>query len=307
MVSAQIQESNGIQTYCHLENDHLKAEIFLPRGGEMIGLTDKKTGAQVIRQVDGFRDVYDRIIRDKPRYYDDYMNEWTTGGWFEMFPHASRTIDNDPSGYCVHGDLRFAACTAEILHSSKREAAVKVIAQGFKIDLVHIRIYTIKDNDRMVRVIEKVINKTGSDLPIIWGHHPTFGTPFIDDCEVEIPAKNIYCEADMLPNAFPMWNGQDIRKTMPAQQEAGHRMLFLTEFDTGRYTIRNAKLGVALRVEWDPKTFPVVWYWNSRGGNGKLHDSFALEFVTGFPYNLKPERFVLRKQQDAFYAFGFAA
>jgi hypothetical protein len=304
MVSAKILEANGKQTFAVLENDGLKAELFLLRGGEMISLVNKKTGVQIIRQAEGFQRAYDRIIKDSPTYQDDYNSDFTTGGWFEMFPHASRTVDNDATGYCVHGDLRYHPMTAEITRQTATEAVVRLVARGTRLEYTLIKTYTITTGP-MVRVTEEAVNPTGKKLPLIWGQHPTLGTPFIEGCEIEIPAATIHGEDGRAPQKYPVWYGEDIRATLPPQDKTKFRMLFLTDLKEGWYAIHNKALKTSLRMEWDHHTFPVVWYWNSRGGDAKLHDSFALEFVSGFPHNLNPERFIWGPSANTWYAFGF--
>lgn len=166
------------------------------------------------------------------------------------------------------------------------------------------RVYTLRDGDPAVHVREDVVNLTGHDMQFSWGHHPTFGVPFIDGAEVDVPAKTLRAEKDPGVYRYPYHDKLDIRQLMPGGSN-GFRMLFLTDLEHGRFVIRNRSLGIALGFDFDKELFPVVWYWNTRGSDGKMHDSFALEFVTGYPLSMDPARAAMGSGLSTEYSFGF--
>ena len=84
------------------------------------------------------------------------------------------------------------------------------------------------------------------------------------------------------------------------------RMYFLTELREGFFHIHNKEKTLAFTVTFDKETFPYVWYWNTRGGDGKMHDSFALEFVSSIPLQFGGKRRLLEESVETDFTFGFS-
>lgn len=124
MPRARIETQSGTQTYLTLENESLRAELFLPKGAEMISLVHRTSGVQLMRQVEGYRDAYERILTTDEPYDDNFMNEYTTGGWFEMFPHAGQGVGGNPDTAEFHGDARTHRWRASIVKDDGRETVV---------------------------------------------------------------------------------------------------------------------------------------------------------------------------------------
>ncbi len=297
MATVHIEKRGDTQTFLTLENELISMTLFLPKGGEIIGLTHKATGTQLIRQVEGYQEAYERILASEGNYEDNFLNEYTTGGWFEMFPHAGGIIEDDRSGSTVHGELRYRPFVAEILSEGPDEVVVRLTAEGIKVPWKMTRTISLSNGDPSFTLKEKAENTGDAPLPIMWGHHITFGMPFIEGAEIDCPATTIIANKTGVKSEYPTWEGIDVRTTMPPSPE-GFRMMFLTGFSEGWYTITNPSMHLSIRVEFDKELFPVVWYWNTRGGTDNLHDSFAMEPVSGVPYALDQNRMVLEEEKE---------
>ena len=257
MVSATIRSENGKQAWLILENDLLKVEIFLLKGAEVIGCTSKKTNVQVIRQIESRKGGYDKLIREPEHdYVDNFHNEYTSGAWFEMFPHAGVPTGVDlPFPVPQHGDLRHTPFTAEVLQQSDTRAVARVAMRSKLAPYQITRTYTVLAGDPRVIVREELTNTQAEPYPVIWGHHPTLGMPFIDEAQVEVSAQTILDEKNNRYD-YPMVGTVDLRTTLGASPDKDvYRMYFLTDLKTGKFTLRNPSLKTTFSMEFDRKLF----------------------------------------------------
>jgi hypothetical protein len=149
---------------------------------------------------------------------------------------------------------------------------------------------------------ERLTNEASVEFAIMWGHHPAFGEPFVDDsCVVHAPARKVEV-MDYHPNGlwqpggdydFPMVRNrrtgqlEDITRILPPNTGSVD-VVFFKELDDGWYGLTNRRLKVGFGMAWDKELFKYLWMWQVYGGHtdypwyGRTYNC-ALEPFTSYP------------------------
>jgi hypothetical protein len=146
------------------------------------------------------------------------------------------------------------------------------------------------------------VNEADMEFAVIWGHHPAFGAPFLDEnCVVNTTAKKVevlsyHANGLWQPGGdydFPMVPNrrsgelQDITKVLPASTRSVD-VVFFKELSEGWYTFTNPQLGVGFGMSWDASIFKYLWMWQVYGGHtdypwyGRTYN-VALEPFSSYP------------------------
>jgi len=192
------------------------------------------------------------------------------GGWQTVFPNGGDAAVAQNTTWGMHGE----AWLAPFRWQRVADSAIEMTA-----DLVHSPFRVIKQvtlEGVTVAVTETITNHGGHPVEVMWGHHPAFGAPLIDegtivDCAAgTVIADDLAPEGltDVRPGASGRWPGiggfpggtADLRH-MPGPGSRLSRMLYLSDFTRGLVRISNQRLGLGARLEWDAVALPHAWYW----------------------------------------------
>ena len=116
----------------------------------------------------------------------------------------------------------------------------------------------------VLRVEEQVTNLGSDAIEVMWGHHPTFGAPFLGPgCTVETSARTFTADdrapgnglapggRSTWPNAALDDGGQIDLSTIPGPDERRAVLGYLSDFEHGSYRIVNSRLGHRPRTQHD--------------------------------------------------------
>jgi len=202
----------------------------------------------------------------------------------------------------LHGEVSLLPFEAAVLEDTSDKVSLRTWTRTYRSPLKLERIMTLKRDTGALFITERLHNEAPVEFAVMWGHHPAFGEPFLDEnCVVHAPAKKVEVLA-FHPNGlwqpggdyeFPMVPNrrtgelQDIRKVLPRSARSVD-VVFFKELEDGWYSLTNLKKGVGIGMAWDHKLFRYLWMW--QGYNG--HDDYpwygrtyncALEPFTSYP------------------------
>jgi hypothetical protein len=111
----------------------------------------------------------------------------------------------------------------------------------------------------------------------MWGHHPAFGFPFLDDSvrlhvagtpTVTVPAGTIAHRCPFDHETVGKWptlpgkDGKEIDMSRAYRPEDRLYMEYaLSDLTEGAYELVNHNTGLGIRLNWDKKLFPYLWIW----------------------------------------------
>jgi hypothetical protein len=124
---------------------------------------------------------------------------------------------------------------------------------------------------------EKITNEGGEAIDYMWGHHPAFGSPFLDgSCRIDTNARTFRADdrSDapgnlLAPGGRFTWpigqkGGTEVDLSLvPSQQTERGTMAYLGNFDgeTAWYGITNSTLGAGVGLVWRTAAYPHAWFW----------------------------------------------
>jgi hypothetical protein len=163
-----------------------------------------------------------------------------------------------------------------------------------------------------VRFEETVTNNSPVPVDVMWGHHITFGRPFLaPGARISLPdgLKATPHEREVSPGGrrvasaepFP-WpvginpDGVPEDFSIVPEQGAPSELFYLTGFadGIGSYEVTRPGDALGMRVEWDAATLPYLWYWQEFGAGvgypwyGRNYN-IGLEPSSSYPTNGLPD------------------
>jgi hypothetical protein len=145
-----------------------------------------------------------------------------------------------------------------------------------------VKTLSLRGDEAVLRVKERVTNESGQPVNFTWGHHPAFGWPFIDEsCRVYVPECRIRCLGEYSPansrlapeqtadwpGAIGIDGGRVDLSLIPGPEVAASDMVFLEGITDGWYAVTNTRLGVGFAMRYPADVFKQLWYWQVyRGG-----------------------------------------
>ncbi len=229
-----------------LENEHVRLVTIPGKGGDIVSFFNKDVGCE--------------CLLNQPKEFSDSTldpncstREFQAGNcvWPEMFPVASAYGDYFGIPQPFHGEAHLLPWRYDIIKDEPDEVAVKLSVTMQLTPFKLVRIMRLKRGERSVKFDESVTNLSDTPLPIIWGHHPTFGKPFLsEDCQIYLP-KGKFLDGD-----------ESMLKIQP-EGVGIHNMFYLLDFTDGWYGIYNHKLKFGFGMRWDAKIFRVLWLWQA--------------------------------------------
>lgn len=239
-----------------MENQWLRVSVDIDRGAHIFEISDRKTGINVLYQ-----------DPKGPARHD-------VGGWYELFPNAGRGCVFGEIDIPGHGDVRDLPWSYEIVQQTasciqlRLQSASKVLP--FKIE----KTLTLLADQPNLFVREQITNTGAESSPYLWGHHVTFGEPFIDhNCRIDLPQSRVYkrpdygnddsqlaAEASGTLQAMP-GNKEQLVDLTYFPEAKGNEMLFIDSLSGHWYNLYNEKLGIGCALAWDSSAFPYLWLW----------------------------------------------
>jgi len=229
-----------------LENEYIRIVTIPAKGGDIVSFFNKQANCECLLK--------------QPREFPDATldpnastKEFQAGNcvWPEMFPVASAYGDYFGTHQPFHGEAHMFPWRYDIIKDEPDEVAVQLSVNTQLTPFKLIRTMRLRRNEFSVRFDEAVINLSDTPLPLIWGHHPTFGKPFLsEDCQIYLPeGRFLDGDASML-------------KIQPEGSGVGN-MFYLLDFTDGWYGIYNHKRKFGFGMRWDAKIFRVIWLWQA--------------------------------------------
>lgn len=285
-----------------LENELIKAELRLNNGAEFVSFLHKPTDTDFLWH----RPVALRSapVQSIPRGIDEHtFNDRYLGGWQECFPNAGNPVDYKGARLPFHGELLTLDFSCRILTDTPEEVVVLLFAETMRMPFLLEKKLTLCSGSGVLKIEEKMTNLSDLSLNAVWGQHPAFGPPFVDDsCRIDFPPCRCTTErSEPWPESrikyavefdWPMAplkdGGTRDLSIIPGPESGITELVFLSGFTEGWYGItnRNAKVGFGLR--WDSELYRHVWFWQVFGGFSEYpwfrrNYNFALEPFSSFP------------------------
>lgn len=283
-----------------LENELLRAGILLDKGADLFEFTYKPRDLDFMWQSPiPMRAPFVATSALPEGAFHDYYY----GGWQEVLPSAGWAEQPYLGTYQgLHGEVSLLPFEAQVEENSADRVSVRVQTRCYRSPLRLERAMAFQREVPALFITERLVNESPEAFAVMWGHHPSFGEPFLDDsCVVQTPAKTVRVlsyhrnglwepgDAYTFPLVKNRRSGalQDITRVLPSETRSVDVVSFW-ELDEGWYALTNRRRGVGFGMAWDRHLFKCLWMWQVYGGHadypwyGRTYNC-ALEPFTSWP------------------------
>jgi hypothetical protein len=231
------------------------------------------------------------------------FNDYYPGGWQEIFPNGGLPATYAGAQFGQHGETPHLPWDYTIIEDTQDMVAVRFTVRTQKTPFLLEKVLRLRSGASALDFEETVTNESGVALHVMWGHHLTFGRPFLTErARIRFPqGTTIVADTGMIDNAarrvrpgepsqWPTATGMDGAlidlSTLPPRGTPGD-VCYLTPPE-GWYEVEDPERGLAFRLEWDRATMPYVWFWQEFGATGGSpwfgrHYNIGLEPFSSIP------------------------
>jgi hypothetical protein len=283
-----------------LENDALRVGVLVDKGADVFELTYKPRDLDFL--------WHSPIALRKPfvatsALPEGAFHDYYYGGWQEVLPSAGWAEEPYLGTHQgLHGEVSLLPFEARVLEDSPGAVTLEVSVRCYRSPLALTRRMSLRGDVPALFLEERLENEADVEFAVMWGHHPAFGPPFLDEtCVVQVQAGAV----DVLAfHANGLWEPgedygfplvpnrrsgepEDITKVRPRETRSVDVVRF-KDLAEGSYAFVSERLGVGMGMAWDANVFPSLWMWQVYGGHddypwyGRTYNC-ALEPFTSWP------------------------
>lgn len=240
-----------------MENELLRISVLVDQGADIFEFLYKP------RDMD-FMWRSPRPIRPASTYApsmttDKQFLDFHEGAWQELFPLGSRGAEYKGAAIGFHGEVWGLPWDCQIVEDTPEQVSAKLSVRTVRTPFLLERTMTLKSGVPTLFLDERVVNEGTAELEFMWGHHPAFGKPFVDQtCRIDAPAQQV--RIDDVDYPWPVAGGVDHR-LVKHETRGEERMKYLHGLDDGWCALTNTTQRLSFAMRWDEAVFPYVWVW----------------------------------------------
>jgi galactose mutarotase-like enzyme len=271
---------NGLRLIL-LENELVQVAVLPEKGAEIASLRYKPADLDPLlhfRQGPLHPGPFPATIPSRDGAFLDVYH----GGWQELFPSGGGPCELAGAELGRHGEVALLPWNWEIIKDEADEIAVHFWVRTLRTPFLLERILRLRSGRSVLEIEESVTNEGGVELPFLWGHHPAFGPPFLEEgCRLDTPARFVEVQEGtldpknrLIPGSHGVWPEMDGAKGervdlryIPPIYEKSADMFYLTGFQQGWYALSNPRLGLGVALAWPTEVFPYLWVWEEFCGS----------------------------------------
>jgi hypothetical protein len=234
------------------------------KGCDILELVDRRTGIDVLFKAPW---GYGRRPVHAPSSFEAWIESYP-GGWQVLLPNGGDAAVENGVEWGFHGEAGVVEWKVDEVEAGAATFSTSLISAPLEV----VRRIALAEN--VLRVEEQVTNRGAEAIEVMWGHHPTFGAPFLEHgCRVETSAQTFTADdrapgAGLAPGQRSTWpnaalegGGEVDLSVVPGPDERRAVLGYLSDFEDGSYRIVNPRLGLAAEIRWPLDVFPTAWFW----------------------------------------------
>lgn len=263
-----------------MENEVLRVAVVASKGADILELRYKPRDLDVLWHAPQPLLPPGEYIPTIASRLGSFLDHFT-GGWQEVFPSAGLPTEYKGAELGVHGEVALLPWDVTV-----REAGPNRIELEFSVETIRTpfrltRRMLLKSGSAVLQIEESATNLGEEDVAFMWGHHPSFGSPFLEpgcliemapcDCAVPQYSANLNRRFNLNPGSryphSPGLSGELERvDVVKGKDNRTEDVLLLSGFEDGWCAIRNPHQQLAVGLVWERSVFPFLWCWQLYGG-----------------------------------------
>lgn len=203
------------------------------------------------------------------------------GGWQEIFPNGGAPSSFDGASHGQHGEVFNVPWDVSVIEDTEDFVAVRFTVRTRKSPCLLEKTIHLHSGTAGFRLEERLVNESPVRVRAMWGHHITFGQPFLrPGCTIRVPdgitviphhedvaaGGRRVSGTDLFP--WPLDPGNGIDLSVVPERGSPSDVVYLTGFsEDAWYEIMRAEKDIGSRVEWDASLMPNLWFWQEFGAS----------------------------------------
>jgi hypothetical protein len=286
-----------------LENELLRISILVDKGTEIFEILYKPVDMD-------FMWLTENGVQNPNSYLstsDDPISafiDYYSGGWQEVFPNGGSSSSYRGAQFGQHGEVAQMPWHYDIVEDTTERISVRFTVRTKKVPFSLSKTISLVSGVAALYIDEEVDNLSNHPQRYMWGQHIALGRPFLDEnCSIHMPEGVRIITEDVSKNLsgrvkrgneyeWPLaYNdlGEIVDLSQLPPKGTASEIVYLTGFgDNGWYSVVNKQKGLGMKVEWDARTLPYLWYWQEFGATTSYpwygrHYNIGLEPFAGYP------------------------
>lgn len=265
---------NGVDMLT-LENEKIKVAIALSKGADIVELVYKPMDIDCMWHSFnplGSADHLPTVAASGGSFLDAY-----SGGWQDLFPTYGSPAHYHGAQIGIHGEACLYPWACNVLRD---EVDCVEVLLSLRLQRSPFRLekrLQISGSEARLAISEMIVNESGVEQDFMWGQHPAFGVPFLDESvrlrlagepDVLVPQNTIMHHTPFkreVSGKWPCLPGKDGRPIDLSRAYAPEDRLYMeyciSNLKEGRYELVNTNLALGVRMTWDLDVCPYLWVW----------------------------------------------
>lgn len=294
-----------------LENELLRVAVLAGKGTDIVELNYKPRDLDFACLAPGGVTDPAEFQSTSPDPLATFLDSYA-GGWQEVFPNGGAPATFDGAQYGQHGEVFALPWDVTVIEDTEAAVAVRFTVRARKVPCLIEKTIRLSSGEPGLLFEETLVNESPVEVRAMWGHHITFGPPFLrPGCRIRLPggvtaiphADDVAPGGRRLANAdlfqWPNAQGSDgetLDLSIVPEPQTPSDLVYLTGFpdERGWYEIEDRSRGIGSRIEWDATQMPYLWYWQEFGATtgypwyGRNYN-IGLEPFSSYPTNGLPD------------------
>ena len=274
-----------------LENELIKVTILIDKGTDIYEFVYKPMDLDFMwKSRVGLRSMknYQPMRPGSGGMFLDFYE----GGWQELFPWGGHASDYRGVNTGLHGEVSLEPWEYRVDLDTPEEIQITCSIRTRRAPFALTKSFRLRRNVPALLIKETAENESDSEMKAVWGHHPAYGWPFLDDsCVIDLPPCQVMTLGELdetsrlKENSSSPWPMVELRDggslnlaEIPHPSVGSHDLAYLHGFEEGWYALRNRTRKVGIALSWDARVFPWMWYWQLFRG-GPDYPTWSSEYV----------------------------
>jgi Domain of unknown function (DUF4432) len=261
-----------------LENRLLKVSVLLDKGSDIFELIYKPLDIDLIwHSPIGYRNPKAQIQNNTSPA--DIFHDYYGGGWNDIFPNYGNPSQNRGARFVGHGESSLLPWSCSYCGEENGIVNAKLSVDCVRYPIRAEKNISLDSTKPVLAISEDIINLSDQQVEISWAQHIAYGEPFINkELQIQIPAIRAKTSTFDVPYSrlamrkefkwpsAPSLDGNkvDVSK-IPPRNARVQEDFPIVKLHSCEYKLYNAKLDLGVKVSWNRKAFPVLWYWLNWG------------------------------------------
>jgi hypothetical protein len=200
------------------------------------------------------------------------------GGWQDCMPTGGTPCEYQGLPFGAHGETTTIPWDYRIVEDTPERIAVEFCVRTYRTPFFVQKQIALERGKPVLSIQERVTNEGRVRMHLMWGQHPAFGAPFLDDSStIDLPGGQVLCTT-LTPNTrfvqgehtwpwVPGRNGQtiDLRCVGTVADDTSDTIR-ISHMPAGWYAVTNTRRQVGFGLAWSLDVYPVLWFWQVYGG-----------------------------------------